>query len=187
MIRRMNKKADMNVLLIVFMALAVFLSMLFIFITEQKQDLINLASPQIVRSAYSEESLARFYITDLAEKALATTNSEIKNSGLPKDGPIFQDKFEENFKTEVAKEEYSHILDIQNLRERLSSNKVVFSYTSDSLTIFIKEFKLRTMSSTINEKRIKILFFISSSSKEQETTTLLGISYNPDIKISIPL
>jgi len=167
-----NKKADMNVMIMVFMTLVIFVSMLFIFIISQKQISKSLPSAEVIEGIYSEENLIRFYITDLAEKSL---------TGLDKNDPLFKQKFEDKFKQELDKN--SNIKYINEIKNK----EIEFLYNEENIKILVKDFQLREISASKTYKTIKILNLFPTPFKQEEIVQLLGIYYNTNITVSIPL
>jgi len=167
-----NKKADMNVMIMVFMTLVIFVSMLFIFIISQKQISKSLPSAEVIEGIYYEENLIRFYIKDLAEKSL---------TGLDKNDPLFKQKFEDKFKQELDKN--SNIKYINEIKNK----EIEFLYNEENIEILVKDFQLREISASKTYKTIKILNLFPTPFKQEEIVQLLGIYYNTNITVSIPL
>ena len=174
-----SKKADMNVLIMVFMAVIVFVSMLFMFITSQKNIIKELPSAEVVEAVYVEQNKVIFYAKDAGEKALV---------GLDKKNVLFGVQFKDRFKEELNKNavDISYIEDLKDKLDKVPS-EIEFTFNTDSIEILINNYQIRESEVSKSYTMIKIWRFIPTFSYEEKITQLLGIAYNPDIKVIIPL
>lgn len=176
---KMNKKADMSIVLLVLLTSLAVGAALFSFITSGSvaKEVID---PRVVESVYVQENNIEFYLNEIGERALVKTYSDFVkegdyvsvpvkfNSGYPYFdnlrpdlNDLFIKKFKDNFKNEIRNYRFE-----EDYLKQLNSKEfdVVGSYNN-----FEVVFKNLEMKQSFGEENI------------------LGVYYKPEIKIQLGL
>jgi hypothetical protein len=179
-----NKKADANVTLMVFMTAVIFTSMLFIFITSQKNLVKSMINPESINEVYLEENLVRFYVFGLAEEALYFSLKEVDKDDLLFDVKI-QENFKKNFEEQLNKN--INIPSINQLKEKYDKKEIEITYENKKFEVLVKGFSINKQEFSKTRQMIKLWKFIPLFIYEEKIQQSLGIIYDSDIKISITL
>ncbi|MEM3405538.1 MAG: hypothetical protein QW117_01025 [Candidatus Pacearchaeota archaeon] len=169
-----NKKADINVTLIVFFVITLFLSMLFIFIISKNKIERNILEDYDLNNFIKqEENLIKFYLSDLVEET-------IKNISLEeKENENFENIFEKNFKIQLEK--YSYIDYVNKLNNKYRNDEIEVSYNQENkeIEVIVKNYRMILLISyEVQNKEIEKIEKEFIEKRGKETKIIRALPYN---------
>ena len=142
-------------------------------------------NPKIVEEVYLEEYLMKFYVSSLCEEALYNSYQNIGDgSPIPVEIRI-QEEFKKNFDEQINSN--VNIPYVNQLKEKNDKGEIEITFTDSNIEVLVKNFEIIESEFSKTRKMIKIWKIIPTFSYEEKITQSLGISYNPDIKVTLAL
>lgn len=201
-----SKRADVSIVLLVLMTLALMGATLLIFLLSGKIDK-KISDAKFLEATYAVENKVEFYLADSFELAIASAYKDVaeeqifvgsgcstlpeKIDGIEKEfcrvdsnaNTAFKEKISDYFKENIKALDFPESETILNgLKNNVEQNKFSIEISGESAVLNVKDIKIN---SQFTKKRTKkILWFIPIG---EEITILIGVNYEPSIIIKTEL
>lgn len=195
-----SKKADISIVLLVLMTLALMGATLLIFLLSGKIDK-KISDAKFLEATYAIENKIDFYLADAIEMAVAKAYKEVAEeqafvgrgcSTLPEKidviekefcrvdsniNVVFKEKITSYFKDNIKALELPDSETILNgMKNNVEQNKFSIEFDGKNAVLNVKDISIN--SQFTKKKTIKIFWIIPAG---EEITTLIGVNYKPDI------
>ncbi|MEM3091838.1 MAG: hypothetical protein QXD05_01770 [Candidatus Pacearchaeota archaeon] len=167
-IYKSNKKADLSIVLLVFLVLITAMFSLFIFTTKSQSINVKISNIGITNKIYEKENLAKFYVKEVAMESIIKSYKEISFNGEFVDEPTFDleknvrftklrnnlnedfgKKFNENFKKKIGS--YTFDEDYLNkIKAQVSQDKFSYFFDGEKLSLNISNLNIKESSKDMN-------------------------------------
>lgn len=198
-----NKKADLAVTLLIFMAVALATATIFIFINSSGKIEAEITDARFLDKIYAKEEILNFYINEIMENTIKTT----------KESAGFESNFEKDFPTNFLGELEKYKIngkfileELQQVQAQVYENSNVFIFEKDAenaekVKKVTAEFQITLEDNVAEEKELFSAVYIytkkfekeikkesSNSVSIEETTSLTSLIVSADLtkKVEIP-
>lgn len=189
----MNKRGDVQIGILVLLAVLVAGAALFSFWQSYTKDEVIITDARVLDNAYMKENQIRFYIDVALEKAIVESYGPIiAKANFVEAGNeiVFGLDMEEliwtNFRNEILKYEFKDPM-LNDFKNKVMEGSFEISYSGDKVSATLSDMTISSSLVLQSGKRVPLWKFVPSPFEAQEVQQLAGVMYKPVIEERVRL